>query len=251
MKALAVCVTYGRIPFLGKMLSSFLQQSYDDKHLVIVNDDKNVQLCCDNKQVSILNCNRRLNISEKRNLGTSYGFHDIIFPWDDDDIFFPARISNHMKQYDNDDVNAYRNYACYIIYNNEFSYDTGGVNNKSFRKTEWFKCGGYSNRSWGEDSDIHSKLTGFKLETNEEERDFVYSFSNSNYHLSCNPNNLEEIALKQLEKMNLVGKKFWIEPDFEQYNNFLQLREQLHKTNKSIPVTILENGNIKACHSKA
>jgi glycosyltransferase involved in cell wall biosynthesis len=246
MKALAVCITYGRLPYLGKMLSSFLEQTYDDKHLVVVNDDVNVQLCCRHENVSVLNCNKRLSVAEKRNLGAVYGKFDIVFPWDDDDVFFPKRMEHHIKQYEDPNVNAYRNYSCYILYNSRFCTDEGGINNKSYKKSEWYKCGGYeSDGPIGEDMNLHTKLTGFKLESNPEERDFMYGFSNSNYHLSCNPKNLEEIAFKQLEKMNLVGKKFWLESDFEQYNNYLLLEEKYKRTGHSIDVEILENGNIR------
>lgn len=40
MKVLIVCPTFGRLPFLGRMLASFLSQDYSDKRLVLINDDK-------------------------------------------------------------------------------------------------------------------------------------------------------------------------------------------------------------------
>jgi glycosyltransferase involved in cell wall biosynthesis len=58
MKVLLVCPTYGRIPYLGRMVASFLSQNYDDKHLVIVNDDSNVELCCDIKNIIVININK-------------------------------------------------------------------------------------------------------------------------------------------------------------------------------------------------
>ena len=250
MKALSVCATYGRLPYLGRMLSSFLHQTYDDKHLVIVNDDKNIELKCDNPQVSILNCSNRMIIGEKRNLGSSYGFNDVIFPWDDDDVFLPNRISNHISQYSDPYVRAYRNTNTYIIYGDKFNSSNGTPNDISFLKNEWFDEKGYQEKTWeGEDAEFHQKLKGFKMEDNPKNRDFVYCFGGINYHLSCNygdeklADNIEQVAYNQLQDLNLVGKKFWIEPDFEQYNNFMLL-DKIYKE-KQQPLLIKHIGDAK------
>jgi hypothetical protein len=76
----------------------------------------------------------------------------------------------------------------------------------------------------------------------------MYGFSTSNYHLSNQPQNLEEIAYNQLESMNLVGKKFWIEPDFEEYNKYLTLNYLFHKNGNSMKINILDNGKIDISH---
>lgn len=249
MRALVVCATYGRIPYLGKMLSGFISQTYDDKHLLIINDDSNIQLCCELNDVTIINCNRRMFISEKRNLGACFGYYDVIFPWDDDDIFYPTRISNHMKQYEDPEVNAYRNYPSYIIYNSIFSPDGGGINNHSYRRSEWFRCGGYGNVGMsGEDVDLHYKLSGFKHSHNEDERDFCYGFSTSNYHLSSTPDWLEKLAYDQLVSMNLLGEKYWIVPDAEQYNTYLRLEEIYKTVGTPLKVKVLDHGNIDISH---
>ena len=36
MKVLVVVPTYGRLPFLGRVVVSFLSQTYEDKELVII-----------------------------------------------------------------------------------------------------------------------------------------------------------------------------------------------------------------------
>lgn len=249
MKALAVCATYGRLPYLGKMLSSFIHQTYDDKHMIVINDDKNIQLCCDRKDVTVLNCDTRMNIGEKRNLGAVYKYFDVIFPWDDDDIYYPNRMMNHLKHYLDKSVRAYRNYSSYLLYGDMFLSDSGGPNNLSYRREEWFSCGGYGDVGIvGEDQELHNKLKGFKLETNENEIDFMYGFGTSNYHLSNEPPNLEEIAFRQLENMNLVGKKFWIEPDFEEYNKYLNLDILFKKNKEPMKVKLLDGGKIDISH---
>lgn len=250
MKALAVCPTYGRLPYLGRMLSSFMEQTYDDKHLVVINDDKNIQILCDDKNVTVINCNKRISIGEKRNIGIALGHYDVIFPWDDDDIFLPHRIANHMEQYKDKDVRAYRNFSSYILLNNTFTSSNGGLNSLSYLKDEWFAVGGYKSKLLcGEDAELYNKLNGFKTERNDNKRDFVYCFSTSNYHASSNnPKNIEEVAHEQLEKMNLVGKKFYINGDIEEYNKYVNLHFLFEKRKKDLMIKHLGDGKIDITH---
>jgi glycosyltransferase involved in cell wall biosynthesis len=249
MKALAVCCTYGRLPYLGKMLASFISQTYDDKHLVVINDDKNIKLECDRSDVSVINCNQRMTIGSKRNLGVAYGNFDIIFPWDDDDIFYPSWMYNHVKQYADPEVKAYRNYAAYIIYADKFAPHGGGMNSKSYLKTEWYRCGGYNpDLHIGEDTNLHCKLQGFKTEDNPDERDFMYGFSTSNYHLSNQHTHIDALAFEQLQNIGLVGKSFNIKPDLEEYNKYLILDKLYKERQVDLEIRYLSDGNITIDH---
>lgn len=251
MKALLVCSTYGRIPYLSTMLSGFLHQSYDDKHLVIVNDDKNVDLCCNYDNVTVINCNQRMLLSEKRNLGIASGYHDIIFPYDDDDIFLPNRLHNHIKKYEDESINAYNNTACYVTYGGKFVVGGGPPNDVSFRKSEWFRVGGYVNKKiTGEDVELFDKLSNKLIENDQNNKDFVYCFSGINYHLSCESSNtmMDERAYNQLKEMNLLGKKYWIEPNFDEYSKYLYL-EKIHMSrNCDLDIFHLEPGKIDISH---
>lgn len=244
MKALAICATYGRLPYLGRMLSSFIHQSYDDKHLLILNDDANVELACSHKDVTIINFNRKVRLSEKRNMGACFGYYDILFPWDDDDIYLPLRISNHIEKYKDPKVQAYRNLASYTVYGEKFFTSHGSINSKSYRKDEWFRARGYQEQGqYGEDWELYQRLEGLLVEEDITKRDFIYNYGGVNYHLSGDRINIEEVAFKQLQDMNMVGKKFWIHPDFEQYNNFLFLDSIYKKTNEEL--TIKHTGDAK------
>jgi glycosyltransferase involved in cell wall biosynthesis len=144
MKALFICPTYGRIPFLGRMLAGFLRQTYDDKHLVIINDDKNVELCCDYDNVTCININKKILLDAKRNIGACFGNYDLIFPQDDDDIAMPNRIANHVKKFqENPDINLYRNSASYLIYGDEFKIKKNAPNACSYIKKAYYEIGGY------------------------------------------------------------------------------------------------------------
>lgn len=253
MKTLAVCATYGRIPYLGRMLASFLRQEYDDKHLVIVNDDINVELCCARQNVTVINCRKKIRLSEKRNIGINVGFADVIFPWDDDDIYLPNRMSNHISRYAND-VMAYRNISGYIIYGNEFKVSKTPENSISFRKSEWFKVNGYQQQEQtGEDCEIFEKIKnngGLYLEDCKQCLDFVYQFGGVNYHLSCghSQDSIRQKAFEQLKEMNLFGKKYWIEPNFEEFNKITTLVEKYEKTQSPILVNHLGDCKIDISH---
>jgi len=252
MKVLFVCATYGRVPYLSRMLSSFTEQTYDDKHLVIVNDDKNIELCCDRKDVTILNCNNRIKLPHKRNMGISIGEYDIIMPLDDDDVFMPDRITNHLRHYEDGDVNAYRNSTSYIIYGDTFTKtDAPPHNSMSFKQSEWRRVGGYTDNYVYEDVELHDRMSGVKTTHCEQCRDFVYGFGGVNYHLSCKPQQIysfEELAYKQLESMNLVGKKYWIRPDFEEYNKIRFLKNRFDKDGEDITIKHVGDAKIDITH---
>lgn len=251
MKTLLVCSTYGRIPYLPTMLAGFLSQSYDDKHLVVINDDTNVELCCAHKDVTIMNCNRRMLVSEKKNLGVASGYHDIIFPYDDDDIFLPNRLENHVEKYSDPSVGSYRNSCAYITYGGKFAKGHGSPNDVSFLKSEWFRVGGYVTKEiGGEDTELYNKLTNKLVLHDEDNIDFVYCFSGINYHLSCEIklDSIDEKAYNQLKELNLLGKKYWIEPDFEEYSKYLTLEKLYLDKREELDIIHPKIGSIDISH---
>lgn len=246
MKTLCVCATYGRLPLLPVMLSSFLEQTYDDKRLVIINDDINVELCCRFENVTVLNCNRRLLLSQKRNIGIASGYEDLIFPMDDDDVFLPNRIANHVANYKGGN-SAYRNTSCYWTYDEKFFIGTGPPNDISFLRKVWFEIGGYATRGErGEDTELFDKIPNKLIVEDKTNKDFVYGFSGVNYHLSAghSMSTIEERAINQLKDMNLFGRKYWIEPDFEEYQKYLILASTYDRIEREIPIGHPKLGNI-------
>jgi len=255
MKALVICPTIGRVPYLNRMLSSFTNQTYDDKHLVVVNDDKHIQICCDRSDVTVINCNKRMTISDKRNIAILAKDADIIFPLDDDDIFTPDRISNHMNQYDKEDINGYRNLESYIIYGDVFKKSNSCPHNAmSFKKSEWFRVGGYKNdiRIY-QDIELHDSITKLKVERDPKNKDFIYHFGGVNYHSCCfTPDEHEaktgEIAYKQLEKMNLLYGKYSIIPDDEEYNKCMKLKKMFDFGEEEVTIKHISDGKIDISH---
>jgi hypothetical protein len=137
-----------------------------------------------------------------------------------------------------------------MLYGNEFNVNSNYCHNSiSFLKSEWYRVGGYTDNYVHEDVDFHDKLE-VVLDQDPTNIDFCYNFGGLNYHLSSNTENrqahhesIEDIAYQQLQDLNLVGKKFWIEPDFEQYNNFMLL-DKIFKE-KQQPLLIKHIGDAK------
>lgn len=75
-----------------------MRQDYaGEKELIIVNDFSGQELYCDAPSVHIMNSKRRFRtIGEKRNTSIALSTGDVIFPWDDDDIHLPNRISHSL-----------------------------------------------------------------------------------------------------------------------------------------------------------
>jgi glycosyltransferase involved in cell wall biosynthesis len=239
MKTLTIVPTYGRLPFLGRALASFLSQNYDDKELVIVNDDKNVTLVCEHPNVTVINMNKKILIGQKKNLAVQLGYHDLYLNHDDDDIFLPNRIANCVKVHEeNPEINLYRNLKGYSLYGDEFIVADSGLNVVSFTRKGFFESGGYTYPvNSGEDGHflncMPKKLEVFNLDT----IDYVYNYGGINYHLTFTPDNvIEDIARRQLKDIKLLDGKFYIQPDFEEYNKFVILEQMYKETQKPVKV---------------
>lgn len=242
--------TYGRLPYLNRAVASFLGQDYDDKELVIVNDDRNIQIVCNIPGVTCINLNKKILVAQKRNLATQLGYHDLYMPFDDDDIFLPQRISNHVKIHkDNPDLGLYRNISCYMIYGDSFHIDGSADNACSFTRQAWFKAGGYAHdRNIMEDKEFNQKVEN-KIEESNPNIDFVYNYGGVNYHLSSgSDSNVKGIAHNQLIDMGLLNGKFYIEPDFGEYNKFITLDKLFKERNPkgtNNPVKVIHTGVAK------
>jgi len=59
---------------------------------------------------------------------------------------------------------------------------------------------------------------------------------------------MDERAYNQLKQMNLLGKKYWIEPNFDEYSKYLYL-EKIHAfRNCDLDIFHLEPGKIDISH---
>lgn len=250
MKALAVCATYGRLPYLNRMLSSFLEQTYDNKHLVLVNGDIETKLICHSPNVTVINLDKWVPVGEARNIGIECVDADIIFPWDDDDIYYPARMKNHIHQYTKQDISAYRNIPSYTICGNVFDLCWGSFSSLSFTKDAWIEAGKYDrDLIRGEDEKLHKSLKQLFLDNDHTKIDFCYNYGGLNYHTTFTEIDvIHHIAKDQRDKLTTNGE-FLITPDFEEYNKFLILK-YLFESNgrKPLEITHVNDAKIDIAH---
>lgn len=246
MKTLVITPTYGRLPFLGRLVASFLSQTYDDKELVIVNDDPNVQIACNAKGVTCININKKILVGQKRNLATQLGYHDLYLHLDDDDIFLPNRIANNVRIHKElPEINLYRNKMGYMIYGDDFYIEEGAINFVSYKRKGWFEAGGCAHdTNLFEDREFLEKMPNALQEDNLSQIDYVYNYGGINYHLSgATQNGIDGIAMRQLHQLKVMNGKFQIEPDFEEYDKFVTLDKLFKERN-----TLETNNSVKVIH---
>lgn len=97
-----ICLTYARPELLEEAIYSFLQQDYSGpKELIIVNDYTEQTLLFDHSEVRVVNLPRRFRtVGEKMNAAVALASHDLLFVWDDDDIYLPHRISFSLEHFE-------------------------------------------------------------------------------------------------------------------------------------------------------
>ncbi|MBX3011291.1 MAG: glycosyltransferase family 2 protein [Caldilineaceae bacterium] len=98
-----ICLTYGRPHVLEEAIYAFLQQDYAGrKELIILNDYAAQTLHFDHPEVQVFNCAKRFStVGEKMNAAVALASHDLLFVWDDDDIYLPHRLRFSVAHFDN------------------------------------------------------------------------------------------------------------------------------------------------------
>lgn len=89
------CPTYARPYLLEEAIESFLRQDYAGrKELVILNDMPEQELVFEHPEVRIINSSERITpLGKKFNDCLDLCGGDVLFVWDDDDIYLPWRLS--------------------------------------------------------------------------------------------------------------------------------------------------------------
>lgn len=96
------CLTYGRPRILEEAIHSFLLQDYaGPKEMIVLNDYADQVLAFDHPEVQVVNIPRRFpSLGEKLNAAVALASHDLLFVWDDDDIYLPHRLSFSMANFE-------------------------------------------------------------------------------------------------------------------------------------------------------
>lgn len=185
------CVTYGRTSLLDEAVEAFLRQDYSgEKELVILNDLSELTIECDLPEVRVVNMPYRMKtIGEKRNACVALCRGDVIFPWDDDDIHLPHRISYCLQQMKN--RRYFKANKLWYWRNGELSPEPkeAVAHAMGCWSTEFFdEVNGYPHIQSGQDMALEERFKGEyrHIEDTPEERIYyVYRFPGTgSYHLS-------------------------------------------------------------------
>lgn len=98
MKVSCIVCTKDRPNFIYKCIELFLNQTYKNTEMVIVDDSKNPYNVPNSTSVKYVHLATSRSIGFKRNLGIENSTGDIILIWDDDDYYGPNRIKNQLRE---------------------------------------------------------------------------------------------------------------------------------------------------------
>lgn len=161
-----VCPTYGRPRLLEEAIHSFLIQDYiGAKELIILNDCPEQILKYRHPDVHVINCPKRFySLGEKRNATVglcSGGDESVIFPWDDDDISMPNRITLSLSLMNG--KSFFKPTKCFVLDSNNGEYLLSGPVASVFHASscwtkDWFwRVRGYRPITNGEDQLIEKE----------------------------------------------------------------------------------------------
>jgi len=208
------CSTYGRPHLLEEAIESFLRQDYRGrKELVILNDFDKQELVYDHPEIRIINSPERIMpLGRKFNECIRLCQGDILFVWEDDDIYLPWRIRQSVKRMNNGLFHTSQGY---------FEDQKGGPLttsrnmfhcNLAVSKKRFWKVGGYpEDRDMGDvDVDIFRRLKIDSTEISQKDVFYIYRWSGTgSYHASQYDGREEcvsEFAEKQISNQICTGE---------------------------------------------
>ena len=243
--------TFRRPHFLPRLLACFKRIKYDNKKLVIINDDPECKYVMDDDpEIDIINIDKRLQLSVKRNLFSSWEF-DIMFPLDDDDLFLPNRMLNHVVEYqENTDILLYRNRANLFIAQGEIRIGKkpASFTNSSFTREGYHKSGGYTafHRSNHDDVKLRENFKSrcrCKIERKIETIDFVYQLGGGNYHNTFNDQVIMKPEMENKSKKLSLEGTINLNIDYAEYDNILNICNEVLESKIPTKIKLEENGS--------
>ena len=155
-----VCITYGRHHLLEEAIESFLRQDYnEEKELIVVNDLVDSNLFFSHPEIKIFNVHERFkSLGSKRNFAIRRTSGSVIFPWDDDDISLPHRISFSLEQIENKHFFKAKRFWRMDRYALRGPHSNIAHAQSAYTRKLYDMVGGYSNMGSGEDQVFENKV---------------------------------------------------------------------------------------------
>jgi hypothetical protein len=174
----------------------------------------------------IVNLKERLStVGEKRDFAIKISNNDYIFPWDDDDIMLPNRISHSMRNVQELNLDAYKLSACFTLngdtISDHISFHGGLYGSCCFSREKYDQTDGHPKLNTGEDSGFEAKLYSINGIKNKNDCAanlvnniyYVYRWGGVRYHVSTlnNKKALEQIneRTKDFIKGRIEIKSYW------------------------------------------
>jgi len=212
-----LCCTYARPQLLGECIKCFIDQDYDNKELIVLNDQEGVTLFMDNcpSNIKIINHPKRFDsLGQKRNYLKGLAKGDYCCIWDDDDLYFFHRISKSvelMQTHPCDIIKA--KYAIMSVNNSNYTIASNLFHSQACITRKFMDSKQYRDESVGED--IHFE-EGAKIESINVMPFYIYRWGLSVHHLSGISNDKKswERSLT-FEPYTKIKGKILIEPKFQ------------------------------------
>ena len=152
-----LCCTYGRPLILGEAVKCFMDQDYENKELIILNDQTGVALSIEGNPDNVHVYNypiRFTSLGAKRNHIWRLGGGEYFCIWDDDDLYTPFRIRESLEQIQQhpqyDIVKA--NDAVISVNNSDYQIVNNLFHSQAIVTREYMERTKYPEISVGEDS---------------------------------------------------------------------------------------------------
>ncbi|MBN8626216.1 MAG: glycosyltransferase family 2 protein [Planctomycetes bacterium] len=189
-----MCLTYGRPAVLEEAIESFRRQDYaGPKELIVLNDFDRQTLLCDVPGVHVVNVSKRFRtVGEKRNACAALATHDLLFVWDDDDIYLPHRLSFSVRMF-NPEKGFFKPSKALTLNSGQIGGPNANLyhSGSCFSRSLFDKARGYAHMGSGQDFELETvfeRLIGRGKNFNAikpEEIYYIYRWSGTgSYHLS-------------------------------------------------------------------
>ncbi len=157
--------TFGRPDYVAESIQMFLRQDYAAKELIVLNDCPGQILCGEFPNVRIINSPERWHsLGEKRNAAIEMSRGLYLAVWDDDDIYFPWRLSYSMRRiHELGEPQIYCPATYWAYWGDENLHENQAVMDwiyhpqVVFTKKLWSTLGGYPPQTLSEDTAFFTK----------------------------------------------------------------------------------------------
>lgn len=167
LEPLVSCImpTYGRPDYVAESLMMFLEQDYLNKELIILSDCPGQIFKATFPNVRIINSQIKYStLGEKRNAMIEEARGELIAVWDDDDVYFPWRLSYSVREIQRLATSFFLPAEFWAYWGDERFHDNqaipGWISHPMFvfRKDLWRAAGRYPAQTFGEDAVLAQRM---------------------------------------------------------------------------------------------